>query len=185
VVTLREVAGDPEELAALQRVMESDEDYFLRVAGHPPGPADAQSTLMFVPDGRSPEDKAPFGVWADDELVGILDLLLRYPDDETLYIGLLLIDRGRQGQGIGTAAYQALERELLPRWPWVRRLRLSVVRTNDQVLGFWRRLGFTETGEVRPWRYDKLESESILMDKVSPVRGGGRGGTGGRGGGVR
>jgi ribosomal protein S18 acetylase RimI-like enzyme len=185
VVTLREVAGDPEELAALQRVMESDEDYFLRVTGHPPGPADAQSTLMFVPDGRSPEDKAPFGVWADDELVGILDLLLRYPDDETLYIGLLLIDRGRQGQGIGTAAYQALERELLPRWPWVRRLRLSVVRTNDQVLGFWRRLGFTETGEVRPWRYDKLESESILMDKVSPVRGGGRGGTGGRGGGVR
>jgi hypothetical protein len=46
-------------------------------------------------------------------------------------------------------------------------------------------MGFTETGEVRPWRYDKLESESILMDKVSPVRGGGPGGTGGREGGVR
>jgi ribosomal protein S18 acetylase RimI-like enzyme len=29
-----------------------------------------------------------------------------------------------------------------------------VIRTNDQVLGFWRRMGFTETGEVRPWRYD-------------------------------
>jgi ribosomal protein S18 acetylase RimI-like enzyme len=166
VVTLREVAGDPEELAALQRVMESDEEYSLRVTGHPPGPAEAQSTLMFVPDGKSPDDKAPFGVWDDDELVGLLDLLLRYPDDETLYIGLLLIDRGRQGQGIGTAAYRALERDVLPRWPWVRRLRLSVVRGNDQVLGFWRRLGFTETGEVRPWRYDKLESESILMDKV-------------------
>jgi GNAT superfamily N-acetyltransferase len=111
---LREVAGGPEELAVLQRVMESDEYYFLRVTGHAPGPADAQSTLMFVPDGKSPEDKAPLGVWADDELVGILDLLLRYLDDETLYIGLLLIDRGRQGQGIGTAAYQTLERELLP-----------------------------------------------------------------------
>ena len=166
MVTLREVAGDPEELAALQRVMESDEEYSLRVTRHPPGPAEAQSTLMFVPDGKSPDDKAPFGVWDDDELVGLLDLLLRYPDDETLYIGLLLIDRGRQGQGIGTAAYRALERDVLPRWPWVRRLRLSVVRGNDQVLGFWRRLGFTETGEVRPWRYDKLESESILMDKV-------------------
>ena len=45
------------------------------------------------------------------------DLLLRYPDDETLYLGLLLIDRRRQAQGIGTAAYQALEREVLPRWP--------------------------------------------------------------------
>jgi hypothetical protein len=127
MVTLREVTGDPEELAALQRVMESDEDYFLRVTGHPPGPADAQSTLMSVPEGNSPDDKAPFGVWAGDELVGLLDLL--------------------------------------PRWPWARRLRLSVVRTNDQVLGFWRRLGFAETGELRPWRYDKLESEAILMDK--------------------
>jgi hypothetical protein len=41
--------------------MESDEYYFLRVTGHAPGPADAQSTLMFVPDGKSPEDKAPLG----------------------------------------------------------------------------------------------------------------------------
>jgi uncharacterized protein len=165
VVTLREVAGDPEELATLQRIFESDEDFAVRVTGHPPGPADAQSTLMFVPEGKSPDDKAVFGVWAGDELVGILDLLLRYPDDETLCLGLLLIDRDRQGQGIGAAACQALERDLLPRWPWARRLRLSVLRSNDQVLGFWRRMGFTETGEVRPWRYDKLESEAILMDK--------------------
>jgi uncharacterized protein len=165
VVTLREVTGDPEELAALQRIMESDEGFALRVTGHPPGPADAQSTLMSVPEGNSPDDKAPFGVWAGDELVGLLDLLLRYPDDQTVYLGLLLIDRARQGQGIGAAAFQALERDLLPRWPWARRLRLSVVRTNDQVLGFWRRLGFAETGELRPWRYDKLESEAILMDK--------------------
>ena len=85
MVTLREVTGDPEELAALQRIFERDEDFALRVTGHPPGPADAQSTLMFVPEGTSPDDKAPFGVWAGDELVGLLD-----------------------------------------RWPWVRRLRLSV-----------------------------------------------------------
>ena len=165
MVTLREVTGDPEELAALQRVMESDEDYALRVTGHPPGPADAQSTLVFV---HSPDDKAPFGVWADGELVGVLDLLLRYPDDETVYLGLLLIERGHQGQGIGAGAVQALEREVAARWPWARRLRLSVVRTNDNVLGFWRRMGFTETGEVRPWRYDKLSSEAILMDKPLP-----------------
>jgi ribosomal protein S18 acetylase RimI-like enzyme len=190
MVTLHEVVGDPEELAALQRVMESDEDYALRVTGHPPGPADAQSTLMFVPEGRSPEDKAPFGVWADGQLVGVLDLLLRYPDDETVYLGLLLIERGRQGQGIGRATLEALDREVAARWPWARRLRLSVVRTNDNVLGFWRRMGFSETGEVRPWRYDKLRSEAILMDKVvaeevTRRRGGGPGPPGGRGGAVR
>jgi ribosomal protein S18 acetylase RimI-like enzyme len=72
------------------------------------------------------------------------------------------------------------------RWPWVRRLRLSVVRTNDQVLGFWRRMGFTETGEVRPWRHGKLESEVVLMDKViTGRRAAGPGPTGGRRGGAR
>jgi ribosomal protein S18 acetylase RimI-like enzyme len=167
-VALREVAGDPEELRALQRVIESDEDYALRVTGHPPGPADALSTLLVVPEGTSPDDKVVFGVWVNDELVGILDLLLGYPDPETVFVGLLLIDRSRQGQGIGAAAWQALERQMLPRWPWVRRLRLGVVRTNEQVLGFWRRLGFVETGEVRPWRYDKLCSETVLMDKPVP-----------------
>jgi hypothetical protein len=38
VVTLREVTGDPEELAALQRIMESDEGFTPRVTGHPSGP---------------------------------------------------------------------------------------------------------------------------------------------------
>ena len=167
-VTLREVVGDPDELRALQRVMESDEGFALRVTGHPPGSADAQSTLMFVPEGKSPDDKVAFGVWVDDELVGLLDLLLRYPDEETVYVGLLQIDHDRQGRGVGAAACRALDREVAARWPWARRLRLSVVRTNDQVLGFWRRMGFTETGEVRPWRYDKLESEVVLMDRPVP-----------------
>jgi hypothetical protein len=59
MVTLREVTGDPGELAALQRVMESDEDYALRVTGHPPGPADAQSTLMLVPRAARPRTRRP------------------------------------------------------------------------------------------------------------------------------
>jgi hypothetical protein len=87
VVTLREVVGDPDELRALQRTMESDEGFAVGVTGHPPGPADAQSTLMFVPEARSPDDKVAFGIWADDQLVGILDLLLRYPDKESVHLG--------------------------------------------------------------------------------------------------
>ena len=39
-VTLREVGGDPEELRALQTVMESDENFALRITRHPPGLAE-------------------------------------------------------------------------------------------------------------------------------------------------
>jgi RimJ/RimL family protein N-acetyltransferase len=103
---------------------------------------------MFVPEARSPDDKVAFGIWADDQLVGILDLLLRYLDEETVYLGLLLVDRARQGQGIGTAARQALDREWVLAPDGLRRGRRG-----------------------RPYRYDKPESEVILMDK--PVAAGG------------
>jgi len=39
-VTLREVGGDPEELRALQTVMERDEHFALRITRHPPGLAE-------------------------------------------------------------------------------------------------------------------------------------------------
>jgi hypothetical protein len=42
-------------------------------------------------------------VWLDDELVGLLDLLLRYPDDETVYLGLLLIERSVPGATTSSA----------------------------------------------------------------------------------
>jgi hypothetical protein len=46
VVTLREVAGDPEELAALQRIMESDED---SPCGSPHGTARSESMKAVLP----------------------------------------------------------------------------------------------------------------------------------------
>ncbi|MGH3854441.1 MAG: hypothetical protein ACRDR6_13300 [Pseudonocardiaceae bacterium] len=44
-------------------------------------------------------------------------------------------------------------------------IRISVVRTEDIVLPFWRRMGFTETGEVQPYAHDDVVSESIILTK--------------------
>jgi hypothetical protein len=82
---------------------------------------------MFVPEARSPDDKVAFGIWADDQLVGILDLLLRYLDEETVDLGLLLVDRVHQARGSAPP----------PARPWT-------------ASGFWRRMGFAEDGEVAP-----------------------------------
>lgn len=50
-------------------------------------------------------------------------------------------------------------------WPEIESLRVAVVRTNADVLPFWRRMGFTETGETKIYTYDKLVSESIILPK--------------------
>jgi ribosomal protein S18 acetylase RimI-like enzyme len=43
---------------------------------------------------------------------------------------------------------------------------LAVVDTNAaEAQGFWERQGFEQTGEVKPYRYDKLESLARLYEK--------------------
>jgi len=42
----------------------------------------------------------------------------------------------------------------------VHRWRISVVRTNDDVLPFWHRMGYAATGEIKPYRYDHIRSEA-------------------------
>ena len=46
-----------------------------------------------------------------------------------------------------------------------KRVRIGVVRTNEDVLPFWTGLGFTPTGEVKPYRYGPVVSEVLILEK--------------------
>jgi ribosomal protein S18 acetylase RimI-like enzyme len=161
---LSEIAvGD---VAAVQELIESDAAYTERITGYPPGAADAQSLLMMRPEGVGEDAKVVLGVWDGDQLVAVVDLLRGYPNAHTGFIGLLEVHGGQQGKGVGRAAYELAEQYVAESWPEVRVLRLAVVDTNaEQAAGFWGRLGFEATGEVKPYRYDKVESVARLYEK--------------------
>ncbi len=151
-------------MEALQRVLEDSSDYLYRVTGHPPGGADAQSTFTILPEGKSYDDKFVYGIYLAGRMVGCADVIRAYPTEETAVLGLLLVAEPYQRKGIGTAAYRLLENDIYA-WAGIARVRIGVVRTNDQVLPFWKKLGFVETGEVKPYRYDKLVSETLILEK--------------------
>lgn len=164
-VVLRLLTGTEPEMAALQRVLEDAPAYSERVTGHPPGPADAQSTFSVLPDGMDYRSKFVWGVLldgADSGWVGALDVIRGWPDPTTALLGLLLIAEPHQGRGLGRAAYEAVEAEIRG-WPEIDRVRVAVVETNADTLPFWSRMGFTETGKTRPYAYDKLRSRSIIL----------------------
>lgn len=100
---------------------------------------------------------------ASPMLVGLVDLAAGYPSDHTVFLGLLAVVENRQRSGIGRAAYEAVEafafRELN-----ARKMRLAVVESNP-VSGFWQKMGFSETGEVRMHLGVKRESRIHLMEK--------------------
>jgi hypothetical protein len=78
------------------------------------------------------------------ELIGCADLIRGWPSPSTVLTRLWKL---RCGTG----------RKLIRcGWRWW---------TNADVVPFWRKMGFSETGETKPYTYDKLVSESIILTK--------------------
>ena len=166
-VTLRVLAGETEEMRELQRVLEEAPTYAQRITGLPPGEADAQSTYSALPEGKSYDDKFVFGIFRATEMVGCADLIRGYPHPATAMLGLLLVSERRQHQGIGRLAYGLLEQFVLD-WRVCDRIRIGVVRSNEQVIPFWTQLGFAATGERRPYRYASVTSEIMVFEERLP-----------------
>jgi ribosomal protein S18 acetylase RimI-like enzyme len=162
--SLRQLHGDPAEQAALQAVLEQAPGYHVRIQGTPARPVEGESLLADLPPGKSRDDKVVWGIYEGEQMVGVVDLVRGYPTSEVAYIGLFLLSERRQGRGLGSRAYAEVERRVRA-WGGFARLRLSVARTNLQVLPFWHKLGFRETGEVKPFRAGTVESEGLLMEK--------------------
>jgi ribosomal protein S18 acetylase RimI-like enzyme len=155
----------PDDVDAVQELIESDPGYTERITGYPPGASDAQSLLLMRPDGLAEDAKVVLGAFDGPQLVAIVDLLRGFPTDGTAFIGLLQIHADRQGRGCGSTTYDLVRRYVESTWSEVRTMRLAVVDTNAQVAaGFWERQGFEATGEARPYRYDKVESTARLYE---------------------
>jgi len=146
---LRTLTGEPAEMAALQAVFEAVPRYFEAVCGAPPGPAEAQSTFTALPPGSSYDDKRVFGLYAGDAMIGVADVVRGWNAADKAIIGLLLLAEPWQGRGFGRA-FVALVLQAIRDWPEIATVRVAVAASNPGALAFWRRIGFRETGEVRP-----------------------------------
>ena len=167
-IALRLLTGERTELQELQRVLEEAPTYSHRLTGGPPGPAEAQSLYTALPEGKSYDDKFVFGVYLEEAMVGCVDLIRGYPNAATAMLGLLLISERHQHRGVGRSTY-ALVEQFAQSWAGCDRLRIAVVRSNDEVLPFWTKLGFEPTGEVKPYRCGAVVSEHVALEKRLPV----------------
>ncbi|WP_350279534.1 GNAT family N-acetyltransferase [Kribbella sp. HUAS MG21] len=123
----------PEDVDAVQELLESDPGYAERITGYPPGASDAQSLLMMRPESLPEESKVVLGAFEADQLVAVVDLLRGFPNDHTAFIGLLEVHATHQGRGYGRTTYQLAQQYVETTWPEIRTMRLAVVDTNAQV----------------------------------------------------
>jgi len=141
------------DIPAVLKLSESNPQYF----HHFPPDVSAESIesdMQALPDGKAREDKYYLGFReksgkstsdSPKTLVAVMDLILKYPDDKTAFIGFFMVDASLQGKGIGSAIVEKVCSCLKSQFDFVR---LGYVRGNVQAENFWLKNEFKPTGSI-------------------------------------
>ena len=105
-VTVREMT--PEDEPGVAALFASCEDYFAAATGGPALPADVQSLYYALPEGADPDQKRLLVMCRGEGVVGMVDVVDRYPDADTCSVGMFLLAPEVRGEGIGTGAARRL-----------------------------------------------------------------------------
>lgn len=147
-------------VAELQELLERCEAFEMLVTGHPPDPHAAEDLLTEVPPDHPSRDKFVIGVWTQQGLTAVIDLLRDFPQPRVWYLGLLLVAPEARGSGFGARLVEALK-------TWIashggRAIRLAVQDQNPAALRFWLRHGFVQVGTATQELVDRTNQVARL-----------------------
>lgn len=148
--------------ASVQDLCERCADYLQLITGLPPGPAEAQSLYMALPEGSDYDDKALIGVFTpSDRLIGVADAVRNAPEPGEWWLGALALDPAHRSRGLGAYLYHTLA--LWMAALGAHAIRITVAEQNTRALVFWQRLGFVEIERCSPRLVGAKESVSIML----------------------
>jgi diamine N-acetyltransferase len=103
-----------------------------------------------------PWDEAfdPFGIYLDDEPIGLFYISYTPGSNDNYWIGGFFIDYRYQGQGLGKEALRRILRFIPQDYPECREMKLTVEKSNSVAQNLYRSLGFADTGRVN--KYDEI-----------------------------
>ena len=129
----------------LQRLFDTNPEYFIAVNGLPPRPDEAAREYDDLPPAHMPFDRRlVLGVEDGEErLLGVASVLSDFLAEGVWHIGLFLVDKSLHGTGEAGTIYRGLER-------WMRDegaewIRLGAVVGNRRAERFWEKMGYVET----------------------------------------
>lgn len=120
---------------------ERNQDFFALSQNSAVTLAQVAADVQAGPKDLAPENKRYFLITDDNETpIAVLDYALGYPDVQTVFIGLLIVDQRFRGQGLG----RAIVREQLTYFCSIsmNKVRLAVLENNPSGPAFWQGLGF-------------------------------------------
>lgn len=132
-----------EDIPLVLKLYESNPLYFYYCPPTPSG-VEVWEDMTRLPPGKSSEDKFFLGFWKGRDLVAVMDFVYGYPDKETVFIGLFMVDSSWQDRGVGS---RLIVDSLAFFSKKYHKVRLACVKGNPQSENFWKKQGFLLTGE--------------------------------------
>ena len=103
--------------------------------------------MSALPPGKTAADKYYVGFFDEDRLVAIMDLIMKFPDETTAFIGFFMTDVTVQNKGLGSTIIEKLCDAMSGLG--MKEVRLCWVDGNPQAEHFWHKNGFKETGTTK------------------------------------
>lgn len=153
---------EPDDEPGLLALFRECDDWFEATTGSPSGPGDVQSLFYALPEGAHADDKRQFTLRDGDRIIGLVDVVLRWPRPGSCAVGTFLLAPAYRGRGVGTATAQVLLDEA--RHAGLDEVTATLPDGWEPGDKFARSLGF-EVGEIRPGSANRRTAPA-----ESPVR---------------
>ncbi len=128
------------DIQAVAGIYRACDDYFRLLKGDIANPEDVADFFSSLPPNRTLQDKYSLGIFKESTLIGVIDIIVGYPEKDIAYIGLMLINPLARGNNVGRLAHK-----LLIDWlenKAIGEIQLSVVESNLGASTFWDKLGY-------------------------------------------
>ncbi len=154
-----------EDVNFFQKLYEQCTDFIQLTYGHPPSPTVADEDFDDLPDGKTTEDLYILGLFNPNKiLVGVIEAVRHYPDNQTWWIGLMMLTPQQRKKGIGAKFYKAFEQWVLLQD--ASKISLFVIKANQPGLQFWQKMGFEITDEIPPRQFGNKIHQGYRMSRT-------------------
>lgn len=149
-----------EDLPEIYSLCKKNQTYY-KYMNMKPNYENLKEVITDLPINKTMEDKFFVGLYKENCLIAILDLILKYPDTDTAFIGWFMLNKDFQRKGIASKIITDLF--LYLKECGFLNVRLGYIKENNESKRFWIRNGLIPTGlEIQEENYKIIVMERVL-----------------------
>lgn len=146
------------------KIYNTNQEYFQISMNGKPSMKSVIEDKNEIPPNSSIENKNYKLITLNGVDIGVIDYVVNYPNEDTIYIGLFMIDRNFHRNGYGKEFIEEFITNM--RNQGFNRIRLGVLKENIKAFEFWTRMEFNVVKEVTSTIHPERNWKVKIMERT-------------------